>query len=453
MGTTPAAADVLRFGKGHPLALELAADVVVRRADLTLPDSPPPEVVEELVALFLDELAQPTRSLLEDVSLLRRVTRPLLAAVCADSAPKADVDELWQSLRDLPYVTAGPVGLELDRVVQDTIATNVELQDPSRARRIRQQAGRAAIDEADRAPGWEATADLLHLVQNPIIRDAFSPPPGQQFVIDTARPADRPAIDAMVTAVDGEWAAGAIELWWDERPDAFRIMRAADGRPRGVAMVATFDHLSPATVAGDPVLAHIAADLRTRPLADGQRALVVRRVVTLEAGESLSSEYAALIVDLKRQYLELRPALARVYAAGRDREINSAVLDAMGFSLLPGDVVVGDHDVGVWALEFGPRSVDGWLAHHIETETAARPVAHPAPLGADVAGADAVRTLSAREREVLGALALGLTNRELASRLFISERTANRHLSNIFTKLGVRNRTEAARVAVAAGLG
>ena len=53
---------------------------------------------------------------------------------------------------------------------------------------------------------------------------------------------------------------------------------------------------------------------------------------------------------------------------------------------------------------------------------------------------------------MLGALADGLTNRELADRLFISERTANRHLSNIFTKLGVRNRTAAARIAIEAGL-
>jgi len=53
---------------------------------------------------------------------------------------------------------------------------------------------------------------------------------------------------------------------------------------------------------------------------------------------------------------------------------------------------------------------------------------------------------------VLAALAEGLTNHELAERLFISERTANRHLSNIFTKLGVRNRTAAARVAIEAGL-
>ena len=53
---------------------------------------------------------------------------------------------------------------------------------------------------------------------------------------------------------------------------------------------------------------------------------------------------------------------------------------------------------------------------------------------------------------MLTVLAEGVTNQELADRLFISERTANRHLSNIFTKLGVRTRTAAARVAIEAGL-
>ncbi|MGD9997321.1 MAG: LuxR C-terminal-related transcriptional regulator [Ilumatobacteraceae bacterium] len=453
IGSTPAAAHVLRFGHGHPLALDLAADVVARRPDVSLREGPPPEVVEELVSLFLDELPEPTRAALEDVSLLRRVTRPLLAAVCVDLIAD-DIDPLWQALRELPYVTTAPVGLELDRVVQDAIATNVELQDADRARRVRQRAGHVAMDEADRAPGWESTADLLHLVQNPIIRDAFSPPPGQDFVINAARPCDREAIDAMVVAVDGEGTMGALDLWWSDRPDAFRVLRGADDTPRGVAAVAPYDQLSSEMISGDPVLAHIGADLTRRPLSVGGRALVVRRVVTVDGGESPSNQYAALIVDLKRTYLELRPALMRVYVAGRDHDVNSAVLDAMGFTLVPGDVVVGEHQGGVWALEFGPKSVDGWLARHVEIETSARSdAASVVPDGATVASPSSVRTLSAREREVLAALALGLTNRELATRLFISERTANRHLSNIFVKLGVRNRTEAARVAVAAGLG
>jgi DNA-binding NarL/FixJ family response regulator len=63
-----------------------------------------------------------------------------------------------------------------------------------------------------------------------------------------------------------------------------------------------------------------------------------------------------------------------------------------------------------------------------------------------------VLTLTAREQEVLVLLAEGMTNAELARTLFISERTANRHVSNIFTKLGVHNRTQAARAATVAGL-
>jgi DNA-binding CsgD family transcriptional regulator len=72
-------------------------------------------------------------------------------------------------------------------------------------------------------------------------------------------------------------------------------------------------------------------------------------------------------------------------------------------------------------------------------------------LGDGVRPGRAAARLSAREREVLAVLAEGVTNRELAERLFISERTANRHLSNIFTKLGVRTRAAAARIAIEAG--
>jgi DNA-binding NarL/FixJ family response regulator len=94
-------------------------------------------------------------------------------------------------------------------------------------------------------------------------------------------------------------------------------------------------------------------------------------------------------------------------------------------------------------------SVDAWIAGHIELETSTSQAV--ASTTVDLSRPP-VASLSAREREVLAALAEGLTNQELAERLFISERTANRHLSNIFTKLGVRNRTAAARVAIEAGL-
>ena len=61
-------------------------------------------------------------------------------------------------------------------------------------------------------------------------------------------------------------------------------------------------------------------------------------------------------------------------------------------------------------------------------------------------------SLTAREQEVLALLAELMTNAQLAEVLFISERTANLHFSNIFTKLCVHNRTQAACAATAADL-
>lgn len=52
--------------------------------------------------------------------------------------------------------------------------------------------------------------------------------------------------------------------------------------------------------------------------------------------------------------------------------------------------------------------------------------------------------LSERERDVLGLLAEGLTNREIGERLFISEKTVRNHVSGVLHKLGMRHRTEAA---------
>ncbi|MFQ6020086.1 MAG: response regulator [Dehalococcoidia bacterium] len=59
--------------------------------------------------------------------------------------------------------------------------------------------------------------------------------------------------------------------------------------------------------------------------------------------------------------------------------------------------------------------------------------------------AEAGKTLSEREWEVLAAVAEGLSNAKIAHKLMVTEHTVKFHLQNIFQKLGVTNRTEAAR--------
>jgi DNA-binding NarL/FixJ family response regulator len=60
--------------------------------------------------------------------------------------------------------------------------------------------------------------------------------------------------------------------------------------------------------------------------------------------------------------------------------------------------------------------------------------------------------LTARERDVLGGVARGLSNRAIADELGITERTARTHVSNILAKLGLTSRTQAALLAAEHGL-
>jgi len=65
---------------------------------------------------------------------------------------------------------------------------------------------------------------------------------------------------------------------------------------------------------------------------------------------------------------------------------------------------------------------------------------------------DGIGTLTARERDVLARVARGYPNRQIASDLGITERTARTHVSNILAKLGLTSRTQAALLAAQHGL-
>jgi DNA-binding CsgD family transcriptional regulator len=69
-----------------------------------------------------------------------------------------------------------------------------------------------------------------------------------------------------------------------------------------------------------------------------------------------------------------------------------------------------------------------------------------------VAGAKRPGGLSEREVEVLRLAAQGLRTREIGERLFISAKTADRHIQNLYTKIGASNRADATRWAVEHGL-
>ena len=64
------------------------------------------------------------------------------------------------------------------------------------------------------------------------------------------------------------------------------------------------------------------------------------------------------------------------------------------------------------------------------------------------AGHTALSALTRRERQVAWLVSQGLTNRRIAQRLHVTDKTIEMHLSNIFAKLGVSSRTETAAAVI-----
>lgn len=73
-----------------------------------------------------------------------------------------------------------------------------------------------------------------------------------------------------------------------------------------------------------------------------------------------------------------------------------------------------------------------------------RPIASKAARLIEQLDHQSTTVLTPREREVAGLVAQGLTNREIAARLYLSERTAENHVQHILTKLGLPNRSQIA---------
>ena len=77
--------------------------------------------------------------------------------------------------------------------------------------------------------------------------------------------------------------------------------------------------------------------------------------------------------------------------------------------------------------------------------------AEPRPFEVDRARLEALG-ITPREHEILTLIAAGMSNREIAAKLYVSENTVKTHLARLFGKLDARRRTQAVQIAKASGL-
>ena len=357
---------VARMARGHPLSLQLAAGALAERPGVPVEDAVLGPMVEELARLYVDGLDPMTRRALDAAAVVRRTTLTLLEAMLPDDDPA----ELFGALRALPFVELGAEGLVVHDTVRVATSTLLQASDPARHRAHRRAAWtrlRAELRTAGRADLWRYTADMLYLIENPIVRDAFFPSGSDEFTIEPARAADHAAITAISAARQGPEATALVNAWWGSAPDAFRVVRDAAGVVQGFSSLCQPQDVSRSLLRSDPVTAAWMEHLRRAPVPSRQRVLFNRHA--LASGDTAT---ATLWLDVKRAYLELRPHLRRLYTPVPDIDRALTVLAPLGFAALPGAPVQLGADTH-WTLvnDFGPGSIDGWLSEVVGRELGA----------------------------------------------------------------------------------
>jgi len=148
-------------------------------------------------------------------------------------------------------------------------------------------------------------------------------------------------------------------------------------------------------------------------------------------------------IEATKKILEVRPNIGIIILTvySEDEYVRQAIrAGAVGYLLK--DVEATDLVAAIRRVAAGENLIDAGLASRLLKD-----------LLQGVPGvAGKAETLTDREREILDGIASGLANKEIADKLSISERTVKNHITNLFKKIDVHDRTQAALFAVREGL-
>ena len=196
-----------------------------------------------------------------------------------------------------------------------------------------------------------------------------------------------------------------VQAYVDTLPHLEVVGEAADGRQ-------ALDLLQERVTLGQPLPDVVLMDLQM-PRMDG-----------VAATEAIGRAYPEVRVVVLTSFGEVE----RVHAA--------LAAGAAGYVLKDADPA--EVATAITAAAVGEVHLDAAVARQLARRMAAPQVG--------------LTSLTAREREILTLVAQGHSNREIAQRLVISERTARTHVSNVLSKLELSSRTQAALLAIREGL-
>ena len=267
-------------------------------------------------------------------------------------------------LSRLAFVEATSEGLRLHDAVQHAIVERLRALDPEHFRRYRTAAWHYLQTEIRGAGQHElarSTADLLFLIDNPVVREAMFPTTVHAYSVEPARIDDTNELRSLWHRYDPPEAAHVLDLWLERAPGAVRVIRDRSGAVVGCSVVAEWCDIPHSLERDDPVTGAWARHAALHPLPNGQTTIVHRRALVRDTGEGPSGPQAAAWLDVKRHYFQMRPQLGRIFITIADPTPFADALAVLGFQPFTDPVSIGDDSFHTAALDFGPESVDGWL--------------------------------------------------------------------------------------------
>ena len=146
--------------------------------------------------------------------------------------PDLSPQDAQERIRALPFVQADKDGLRIHDAVREAVALTLRAENPQEYREYRRAAYRHFMSElrsAALSEFWRCTADLLYLLENPVVREAFFPTGAQEYVVEPAQPQDgqpnsrnnRPPRESGYGRLAGRW--------WTRAPETFMVTRDRKG--------------------------------------------------------------------------------------------------------------------------------------------------------------------------------------------------------------------------------
>jgi hypothetical protein len=373
-------AEALAFTRGHPLALALVADVVAQGGGgFELAERP--DVVDALLGSIVDTVPSAQhRSALEACAQVLTTTEPLLARLL----DLPDAHDMFEWLRGLSFVEAGPRGLFPHDVARDALGKELRWRHPDQYAEIHRRAGACYRDRFAAVPTSQQQQVLVEYVflhrDNPVlgplvVGSAEAGVDLRSLTTSAPGPDELALARAIVAEHEGPESADLLEYWTARQPDALQVLRGPDGGVLGLICTLQVQDVSPEDRERDVAVARVADFLDQRPgLAPGQVAGFFRFWMQREDYQDLGPVQLFIALHFTRYYLST-PGLAYSFVYYADPDLWAPVCAYGDLARLPGgDFRVGPREYGIYWHDWTRTPPMAWLALLGEREIAPVPL-------------------------------------------------------------------------------